>query len=307
VGWALQDLEKLRESGVITEDVAISVLPLGTGNDMARTLGCGGGYHGEAMLQVLRNCAMGDIQKLDRWKVKIAAVGVDGTEEKEIFMCNYFSIGWDAQVARRFHCLREKKPHLFKNRHTNKGWYAYFSIAHLTGNFDCSKGGMSLEVDGKEKKIPKGCVSFNILNIPSYSGGTNLWGLSAQPGFTPQKTDDGKLEVVGYSGAIHMLGIRGGFRKSFRIAQGSNIVVKTKAQSAGGPNPARGICCQVDGEPYVVDHKGFHEDASYELTPGAPASANIDLTVTITHHAVSTLVMAPSGGGGCCVKPKMAD
>ena len=71
VGWALQDLDKLREAGVVTEDVLLSVLPLGTGNDMAGTLRCGGGYNGEALKPILGVCAQGKPQLLDRWKVNI--------------------------------------------------------------------------------------------------------------------------------------------------------------------------------------------------------------------------------------------
>lgn len=304
VGWALQDLEKLKDSGVITEDVAISVLPLGTGNDMARTLGCGGGYAGEAMLPVLRDAATGHIQRLDRWRVNMTAGRGDGTsDEKEYLMCNYFSIGWDAMIARNFHCLREAKPHLFKNRSVNKGWYAYFSITNLTGHLDFSKGGISLEVDGKQVAVPKGIVSFNVLNIPSYSGGTNLWGTQGGDSFQPQRTDDGLIEIMGYTGPRQMLSIRAGLGKGIRIAQGKEVIIKTKSPAEGGPDPSKGVCCQVDGEPYVVDHKGFHEDAKYEAST-APAGGKIEYTCKITHHAVATLVAAPPRGG-CCAKPNV--
>ena len=59
----VQDMERLRQSGVMMEDIAVSVLPLGTGNDMARTLGCGGGYSGERMLPLLRKCSQGEVQR----------------------------------------------------------------------------------------------------------------------------------------------------------------------------------------------------------------------------------------------------
>eukprot|EP00802_Teleaulax_amphioxeia_P010187 Tamp_10212.p1 GENE.Tamp_10212~~Tamp_10212.p1 ORF type:complete len:497 (-),score=82.38 Tamp_10212:577-2067(-) len=301
VGWALQDLDKLRDSGIMTEDVAVSVLPLGTGNDMARTLRCGGGYAGEKLKPILDKCAQGRDQKLDRWKVNIKASGQDSNQtEEEFIMCNYFSIGWDAKIARRFHCLREAKPHLFKNRSVNKGWYAYFSMCHLLGNLDMSQAA-TLEVDGKVIAVPKGVVSFNVVNIPSYSGGTNLWGTQTSDSFAPQLTDDGKLEVVGYTGALHMLGIRGGLRKGIRIAQGAEVVVKTKARAEGGPDASKGVCCQVDGEPYVVDGKGFHKEADY-MVSSLPDTASVDLCVRITHHAVSTLITGPPGGG-CCTQP----
>lgn len=45
----------------------------------------------------------------------------------------------------------------------------------------------------KESKIH--CLLF--LNIPKYSSGTNPWGSSSQ--FDSPRTDDGKLEVIGFS------------------------------------------------------------------------------------------------------------
>jgi len=69
VGWALQDLDAVRKEGILQQDVAIAVLPLGTGNDMARTLKCGGGYSGGKVLPMLKKAAVSDTQRLDRWKV----------------------------------------------------------------------------------------------------------------------------------------------------------------------------------------------------------------------------------------------
>lgn len=47
---------------------------------------------------------------------------------------------------------------------------------------------------------------------------------------------------------------------------------------------------QVDGEPYMVDWRGVHEDAGYKSTPKPITGASVDLRVKIQHHAVSELV-----------------
>ena len=47
----------------------------------------------------------------------------------------------------------------------------------------------------KIKELKIHCLLF--LNIPKYSSGTNPWGSSSQ--FESPKTDDGKLEVIGFS------------------------------------------------------------------------------------------------------------
>lgn len=43
--------------------------PLGTGNDMSRSLGWGPGYAGENMKKVLFKFAQAEVAVLDRWKV----------------------------------------------------------------------------------------------------------------------------------------------------------------------------------------------------------------------------------------------
>lgn len=45
---------------------AVAVLPLGTGNDLARTLGWGGGYNNESMELFIKKVIFGKIVELDR-------------------------------------------------------------------------------------------------------------------------------------------------------------------------------------------------------------------------------------------------
>ncbi len=45
---------------------AVGILPLGTGNDLARTLGWGGGYNNESMELFLNRVINGRIVQLDR-------------------------------------------------------------------------------------------------------------------------------------------------------------------------------------------------------------------------------------------------
>ena len=98
VGWALSEIDKLGYSN----PPAIGILPLGTGNDLARTLGWGGGFDAnDDLLQFLVHIK-NDVHPVDvdRWKVVVRSPAVDSTDAapvvKEIIMNNYFSLGIDA-------------------------------------------------------------------------------------------------------------------------------------------------------------------------------------------------------------------
>lgn len=54
----------------------VTILPLGTGNDLSNTLGWGAGYAGEIPVeQVLRNILDAEVVKMDRWAVLILMTG----------------------------------------------------------------------------------------------------------------------------------------------------------------------------------------------------------------------------------------
>ena len=99
---------------------SVAILPLGTGNDLARTLGWGGGYNNESMEIFIKKVIFGKIVKLDRWNITTSLIKNDETspgsdikltgEVKDKLplnvMNNYFSIGADAKIALDFHSAR---------------------------------------------------------------------------------------------------------------------------------------------------------------------------------------------------------
>lgn len=99
---------------------SVAILPLGTGNDLARTLGWGGGYNNESMEIFIKKVIFGKIVKLDRWNITTSLIKNDeassGSDMKltgEVkdklplnVMNNYFSIGADAKIALDFHSAR---------------------------------------------------------------------------------------------------------------------------------------------------------------------------------------------------------
>jgi diacylglycerol kinase (ATP) len=62
VGWVLSVLDQM----IIVNKPTVAILPLGTGNDLARTMGWGGGYNNESMKIFLNKVIHGKVVKLDR-------------------------------------------------------------------------------------------------------------------------------------------------------------------------------------------------------------------------------------------------
>ncbi|XP_051150476.1 diacylglycerol kinase 7-like [Andrographis paniculata] len=157
VGWVLGCLGDLNKQGRLPLPPS-GVIPLGTGNDLARSFGWGGSFPfnwKSAVKRILEKVAHGSIAHLDSWHVLISMPGgeelevpysLKATEETlldqelaiegelpEKVACyqgvfyNYFSIGMDAQVAYDFHHLRNDKPYLARGPVSNKIIYSGFS------------------------------------------------------------------------------------------------------------------------------------------------------------------------------------
>ncbi|XP_012941356.1 diacylglycerol kinase zeta [Aplysia californica] len=208
VGWILATMDSLG----MTPPAPVGILPVGTGNDLARTLNWGGGYTDEPISKILCNIEDGQVVQLDRWNIEVTSnesSEVDPPEEGtvdrlplEVFN-NYFSLGADAHVALEFHESREANPEKFNSRFRNKMFYAG------AGGRDMLKRSwkgfaeqIKLECDGldltpKIQDMKLHCLL--ILNIPRYASGTLPWGNPNAVGFEPQTHDDGYLEIIGFT------------------------------------------------------------------------------------------------------------
>ncbi|KAM7267199.1 hypothetical protein ACFE04_009365 [Oxalis oulophora] len=157
VGWVLGCLAVLHKQQ--REPVPpVGVIPLGTGNDLARSFGWGGKFPfawKSAMKKTLYRAGLGSVGHLDSWQVVVSMPSgkivdpphsLKSTEDcnldpdlpiegelPEKVSCyegvfyNYFSIGMDAQVAYGFHHLRNEKPYLAQGPIANKLIYSSYS------------------------------------------------------------------------------------------------------------------------------------------------------------------------------------
>ncbi|KAM3588305.1 uncharacterized protein V6R79_025832 [Siganus canaliculatus] len=242
VGWILSTLDELQ----MNPQPPVAVLPLGTGNDLARTLNWGGGYTDEPVSKVLCHVEDGSVVQLDRWNLlveKSAAQPEEGTQKLPLNVFNnYFSLGFDAHVTLEFHESREANPEKFNSRFRNKMFYAgaAFSDFLQRSSRDLSKH-VRVVCDGtdltpKIQELKFQCIVF--LNIPRYCAGTMPWGNTGDHrDFEPQRHDDGCIEVIGFTMASLAALQVGGHGE--RLHQCREVVLTT----------FKTVPVQVDGEP----------------------------------------------------------
>nr|CAD7439032.1 unnamed protein product [Timema bartmani] len=172
VGWILSVLDQIN----ITPAPPVGVLPLGTGNDLARALGWGGGYTDEPISKILSNIAESEVVNLDRWELKVeknpsAEPNEEGKDSLPLSVVNnYFSLGVDAHIALEFHEAREAHPERFNSRLRNKMFYGQAGGKDLLRRkWKGLAELVTLECDGKDltSKLKEHKVhAIVFLNIP---------------------------------------------------------------------------------------------------------------------------------------------
>lgn len=277
-GWVLEELQR---AGLAPR---VTVVPLGTGNDLARALGWGGGFdpaaeHVAATLLALVDPARVREQPLDRWRVCTEPRFVGQRLEpppRDRLVNNYWSIGLDARIALDFHRARQSDPAAFTGRFTNKVQYVKFAALDLAAPNTLLPKRLELYVDGVPVPLPADTQGLVVLNLPSCYGGRNLWGdsLSAEErarGLAPIAMDDMALEIVALRNTVQLGEINTGLALPQKIAQGQNIRIRLlnrdeqcsllnhepeASHEEQQDNDQNGvvissIACQFDGEPYL--------------------------------------------------------
>lgn len=163
--------------GGFSQKVKIGLIPLGTGNDLARVLNLYKPYVDRGLLFLVRRLVRAAARPFDIWKVN-----------GQFALANYFSAGIDARIAHDFNQDRAtgaiSSTSVFANKlHYVKRFFADRNYMLKSGNLtytDKSGNGHEVDVSGHRTVI--------VGNIPSFASGANP--------FFRSNMADGLLEVV---------------------------------------------------------------------------------------------------------------
>jgi len=241
---------------------AVAILPLGTGNDLARVLGWGKSVRLDRVTDRLDALEIARPSMLDRW----AITGSLPEGRAPLIMMNYLSVGIDAKAALLWTRLSRAMPQLFRLRLLNKLWYIVCGapelLLHTYANLHER---VELVCDGKPIEIPPSVEGLMVLNIPSYGGGSDLWDESRGAPLTARSRHfqtgppheasmaDGTVEVVGVTDVLHLACSLGGLSNGVRLCQGAKLSIRARD---------RGVALQVDGEPFNTDASTSHSASS---------------------------------------------
>lgn len=242
VGWVLGAIDKAN----LPNTPQVGILPLGTGNDLARVLGWGPGFSSDDDISdILKEMEHAHLSLLDRWNViidpKKRYLGLHHNT-KFITMNNYLGIGCAAGVALNFHRQRESRPELFTSRLINKAWYAAFGARDMVEQ-SCKDfpNKVELYVDGVLTKL-NNLEGIVVLNINSWSAGCTMWNELSSPNnnWVPSRMDDNMLELVGLLSTFHVGKIQVSVAEPIHLGQAKNVKIVLNES----------LPIQIDGEPW---------------------------------------------------------
>ena len=100
-----------------------------------------------------------------------------------------------------------------------------------------------MSVDGNEIDFKQhGLADIEVLNIPSFSGGCDMWH-TAKDGLAALNVTDGLIEVIGIESSFHVAQCKSGLSHGIRLAQGRRVTMVTSQRCP----------LQIDGEAWMQD------------------------------------------------------
>ncbi len=206
----------------------IGLIPLGTGNDLGRTLGIYNIYSQRGLLASVKRLLRAQSTKFDLWEIN-----------RDKTLASYLSLGLDASVLYDFDTAR-KAGRIPKGAWFNRLYYVRSFIKHSTYRIR-EPIELELEFAGEKKTISlKNKVCCLVANINSYAAG-------AHP-FLTNPFDDGKLEVIVFDNIWKFAALTIGSRIYPRFAKFLHKHLPTYNATSVHIKGANATPCQLDGE-----------------------------------------------------------
>jgi diacylglycerol kinase family enzyme len=161
---------------------AIGLIPLGTSNDLARTLGVSvkADYTNE---DTLRHTLEGFLSACEE-QLDIFCVN------DHLFFCNYFSVGFDAAIVRDFDTFRNsrKAKMLPPGRLTNNFLYFLSGLANVRFHLPPLEIECTRNTESSRLIMDSSTLAIIVSNLPIYAGGCRI---------APEaQKDDGVFEIT---------------------------------------------------------------------------------------------------------------
>ena len=296
----------------------VAIMPLGTGNDLSINLGWGKKFveswvKTNHIYDTLLQYSDAHVQSIDYWNMTATcpdssfykglphSVCIDKSSPTIVRskFWNYFSVGLDAEAAYNFHSLREHHPRLASSRMMNQAWYSVFTCgtgwfcgARPLERFVSVRVKDSPESEWREVPIPSSIRALVLLNLQTYGGGRDIWGLDneknlAKKRLKPPSYDDGLIEVVGFRNGWHTAMVMGEINsKSIhakRLAQCCAIELKLQVP-APHASMKKFLYMQLDGEPWK-------QQVPVHVPSSSSPETQQTCTVVIEHGGKSSMLV----------------
>jgi len=275
ISWACSIINKCT-----TLNPRICVVPMGTGNDLSRTLGWGiKNLSYDKTIQLLEKIKicirLGRFSEIDWWNIEYLDCNIEHIQHLPTKMLCYMSVGYDAKITQHYQADRNKNPEKFNSQIYNKLMYIKHGIKEFFKQSKKISNKIKLFCDEEEISLPNNCRSLKLLNINSAAAGIFFWGNKSEKQFEEPVLNDNKIEIVSSFGVYNLLCMNTGLLSTKRIKQSSETIICIE----------NGMYIQIDGEgfkmpkckirvsrfkqiPIVVGYKKtlgvFHMDNSYK-------------------------------------------